>query len=106
MKKLITSFITLGILVAISYAISFFTDANFIDFTFFVGLCVSSAMWFFNSKGGFSSRSTALSMQSTTGMKVEAEKFTFNPSVAFITSVSFTVLSLVATFIYYRNYFI
>ena len=106
MKKLITISITLGILLASSYGLTFISNAKFIDFTFFVGLTVSVLIWFFNSKGGFSSRNVDMSVQSTTGIKADIEKFKFYPNVAFFTSVTYTVLSLAATFFYYRNYFI
>lgn len=106
MKKLITILITLGILFALSYGLAFITNTKFMDFTFFVGLTVSGLIWFLNSKGGFSSRNLDMSVQSTTGIKTDIEKFKFHPNIAFFTSITYTVLSLAATFFYYRSYFI
>lgn len=86
MKKLITIFITLLVLTGLSYGITYYTHSKFIDYSFFIGLAVTVIIWFFTSKGGYTSRNLDVSVQGTTGIKVDQQKYEFSPNFAFLTS--------------------
>ncbi|WP_409293750.1 hypothetical protein V1498_11450 [Peribacillus sp. SCS-26] len=79
---------------------------TFLDASFFIGLAFAVLIYFFTSTGGFTSNNARLSVQGLTGLKVEEEKTGFSPSYAFYTAVLYTVVSLIASFIYYKDYFI
>jgi amino acid transporter len=105
MKRLITIIITLLILLGLSYAVTYYTHTKFIDFSFFVGLVVTVIVWFFTSKGGFTSRNAEMMIQSQTGIKLEKQKYEFSPNVVFFTSLAYTLISLVTMLYQYRSYF-
>ena len=104
MKRLITIAITLLVLLGISFGVAHYTQTKFIDFSFFTGLAVTVIIWFFTSKGGFTSRHTDMQVQGATGIKVEQQKFVFSPNLAFITSLSYTIITFVAMLYHYRSY--
>jgi hypothetical protein len=104
-KRLISIIITLLILIGLSYGITYYMNTKFIDFAFFIGLTVSVIIWFFTSKGGYSSRNLDTSVQGTTGIKTEKQKYEFSPSIALLTSLAYTAFSFVMLLIYYRSYF-
>jgi hypothetical protein len=104
MKKLITIAITLIVLLGVNYAITLFTIAKFVDYSFIVGIAVSGIIWFFTSKGGFTSRNMELTVQGMTGVKVEKQKYEFSPNVAFFTALAYSIISFVIILVYYRNY--
>ena len=103
MKKVIFSLITLLVLVGLSFGISYYTKTHFLDYAFFIGVIVSVIVWFFTSKGGFTSRKLDMSIQATTGIKMEKQNhdFSFSPSIAFLTSVAYTIITLVLSLILY-----
>jgi hypothetical protein len=105
MKKVITIIITLLILLGLSYCISYFTHTKPIDYSLFIGIAVTVIIWFFTSKGGSTSRNADMTVQGTTGIKVEQQKFEFFPNAAFFTSLAYTLISLVALLYQYRSYF-
>lgn len=105
MKRLITIVITLIVLTGLSYGITYYTHTKFIDYSFFIGLSITVIIWFFTSKGGYTSRNLDISVQATTGIKVDQEKYEFSPNVAFLTSMAYTIITLVAMLFHYRSYF-
>ncbi|WP_026568283.1 hypothetical protein [Bacillus sp. UNC41MFS5] len=105
MKKLITIFITLLVLTGLSYGITYYTHSKFIDYSFFIGLAVTVIIWFFTSKGGYTSRNLDVSVQGTTGIKVDQQKYEFSPNFAFLTSLVYTIINLGAMLFHYRSYF-
>ncbi|WHY75410.1 hypothetical protein QNH20_14780 [Neobacillus sp. WH10] len=104
MKRLITIAITLLVILGISFGVAHYTHTKFIDFSFLIGLAVTVIIWFFTSKGGFTSRHTDLQVQGTTGIKVEQQKFEFSPNLAFITSLAYTIITFAAMLYHYRSY--
>lgn len=107
MKRLISGLITLLVLVGINFIVSKSTNTNYIDLSFAVGLIISVIIWFFTSKGGITSTYTDATIQSqTTNWKMKNEKHKFKPSIVFYTAVLYTLISIVFTFIYYKDYFI
>ncbi len=105
MKRLITIIITLFVLFSLSFGITYFTHTKFIDYSFFIGIVVTAIIWFFTSKGGYTSRNVDMTVQGTTGIKTEQLKNEFSPNVAFFTSLAYTAISLVVMLFQYRNYF-
>jgi len=96
--------ITLLFLLGISFGVAYYTHTKFIDFSFLTGFAVTVIIWFFTSKGGFTSRHTDLQVQGTTGIKVEQQKFEFSPNLAFITSLAYTIILFAAALYHYRSY--
>ena len=106
-KKILTILITIFVLVGLSLAITYFTHSNFIDYAFLVGLIATVAIWFFTSKGGgMGTRHLDMSIQGSTGIRMEDKKFEFSPNIAFLTSVAYSILTIAAMIFYYRSYFI
>ena len=104
MKKLVTIFLTTVVLLIASYTLTHFTHTNFIDYSFFVGMAVTVIIWFFTSKGGYTSRSLDSSIQGTTGIKMEKQKYEFSPNIAFFTSLAYTIITFAAMLYHYRSY--
>ncbi|WP_163102788.1 hypothetical protein [Peribacillus alkalitolerans] len=105
MKKFIVCIVTLIIIVLINY-LATFVGLKFIDSSFITGLITTVIIHFFSSSGGFTSNQIRLQVQAQTGIKIDEEKSTFNPSFAFYTAIIYTIVSLIATFFYYKEYFI
>lgn len=107
MKRIISGLITIVVLVGVTFIVSIITNTTFFDFSFGVGLVMSVIIWFYTSKGGFTSTFTDETMQiQSTNWKIKKEKHTFNPNIAFYTAVFYTLISIVCTFIYYKEYLI
>ncbi|MRX72810.1 hypothetical protein GJU40_11700 [Bacillus lacus] len=104
MNKILTIVITLLILICLSFGIATYFDANFSDYSFFVGLVVTVVIWFSNSKGGATSRLLDVTVQGGTGIKSKQEKFEFSPGLIFLTCLAYTVVNLVALLFQYRDY--
>ncbi|CRK81596.1 hypothetical protein [Neobacillus massiliamazoniensis] len=105
-KKALSIIITLAISIGLSFGLSYYMKTNFIDFSFFVGLVVTVIIWFFTSKGGFTSRFADSMIQSqTTNFKMKSQSFQFNPNIAFLTSLTYTIISFITMLIHYRSYF-
>jgi hypothetical protein len=69
--------ITFLVLTGLSYGITYYTHTKFIDYSFFIGLAVTVMIWFFTSKGGYTSRYLDMTIQGTTGVKVDQQKYEF-----------------------------
>lgn len=107
MKRLLSILVTLLVLLGINIGVSVFTNTNFIDFSFGIGLIASVVIWFFSSKGGYTARYTDVMLQAeTTNWKMKHEKHKFQRNTVFYTSLAYTIISIVATVIYYKDYFI
>ncbi|MBA2870271.1 hypothetical protein HNQ85_000529 [Anoxybacillus calidus] len=104
MKKIAFSLLTLGIIAFVNWGVSLFFNADFIEYSFFIGLAF--VIKFFNSSGGFTTNLTRLNIQSYTGIKMDEEKPLFTPSIVFYIAIIYTIISLIVTFIYYKNYFV
>lgn len=105
MKQFITIAITLFILLEFNFGVTLLTEAKFINYSFIVGLVVSAIIWFFTSKGGFTSRHIDITVQGISGIKDKQQEFEVSLNTALFTSAAYTVISLVITLIYYQSYF-
>ena len=104
-RKLLTIIITLLFLFGLSFGMTYFTHAEFTDYSFFIGLAATIIIGFFTSKGGFGTRRLDMTIQGSTGIKMESQKFSFTPNMVFITSLAYTIVTLVAMLFHYRSYF-
>lgn len=105
MKKIVSIVITLLILFGASYGVSYFLHKNFIDYAFLVGIVISLGIWFFTSKGGYTSNNTDRMIQIQIGMKVDKQKYEFTPNLAFFTSLVYTIVTFALMIYAYKNYF-
>jgi len=105
MKRFLSILITLVILAGLTYAITLFTNSKFIDYSFVVGIVVTIIIWFFTSKGGFTSNHVDRIVQGSTGIKAQQQKYEFTPKAAFFTSLVYTIISFISVLIYYKDYF-
>ncbi len=108
LKKLIFAIITLGVLIGLTWVVSDLMNAKMVDYAFFVGLIVTIVIRLFTSSGGFGSNSINLSTQSQTGMKVNGSEGPLTitqKSFSFLVSLTFTIVSLLTTVIYYWKEF-
>ncbi|MDM5198077.1 hypothetical protein QUF84_08340 [Fictibacillus enclensis] len=107
MKKPISTFIvTLVGIIVLNFVCSWAAKVSFIDVAFITGLASAVILKFFTSSGGFFSNSARLQAQAQTGIKGEEEKKAFSPGISFYTAVGYTICSVIATAIYYREYFL
>lgn len=104
-KNLIWAIVTVGIMVLINWGVASFFSGEFIEYSFLIGIVFMTILWFFNSEGGFASNTVRLGIQARTGLKVEEEKQSFNPTVVFYTAIGYTIVALIITIIYYKDYF-
>lgn len=91
------------------FTVNFFTTFlgfHLIDTAFITGLFSTAIIYYFSSTGGFTSNHLRLQIQSQTGIKMDEEKRNFYPSIVFYTALSYTVISLIITFIFYKEYFL
>ncbi|WP_157130819.1 hypothetical protein [Halobacillus mangrovi] len=79
---------------------------HFIDLSFILGLAAAVAIKFFNSSGGYSSRSLDLRVQSQTGGKQTTVEKKFTASASFYTAIAYGAVGLIAILVIYRDYFI
>lgn len=104
-KKALTIISTLLVLIGLCFGLTYFTDTNFVDFSFLVGLVVTIIIWFFSSKGGFVSQHADVMLQAqTTNFKMKSDKYKFKSNIVFLTSLTYTIVSFIAMLIHYRNY--
>ena len=107
MKRFISIIVTLLVLFGINYAVAYFTNTKFIDYSFGVGLVFSIIIWFFTSRGGLTSRLTdGIVQMETTNFKLKADTYKFSPNTAFLTSLAYTLVAIICTIYYYRQYFL
>lgn len=104
-RRLITIVITLLVLLGLSFGITYFTHTKFIDYSFLIGIVATALIWFFNTKGWVASRHLDASIQGSTGIRMEIQKFEFSPNVAFYTSLAYTIITTAAILFHYRSYF-
>lgn len=104
-RKLLTIGITLLVLLGLSLGITYFTHAKFTDYSFFIGLAATIIILFFTSKGSLGSRHLDASIRGATGIRMESQKFNFSPNIVFITSLAYTIITLVVMLYNYRSYF-
>ncbi|WP_407270998.1 hypothetical protein [Radiobacillus sp. PE A8.2] len=99
--------ITIAILLLINFGVAWIFEMKFFDIAVFVGIFVAVVIRFFNSSGGYTSRSMDLQIQSSTGIKQDTtSERKFSPSISFYTAVGYSVVALIGTLIYYREYFL
>ncbi|MBX0356103.1 hypothetical protein [Halobacillus sp. Nhm2S1] len=103
-KNMIWAVVTVSVMMLINWGVASFFRGEFIEYSFLLGVVIMAIVWFFNSKGGFASNSVRLRIQARTGMKLEEEKRSFNPTVVFYTTIGYTVVAFVVTIIYYKDY--
>jgi hypothetical protein len=108
MKHITISLLTFGMIGFVNWTVSSFVHARFIDYPFFVGLVCVLLIKFFTSSGGFgfTTNLARLHIQAQTGMKIAEEKQPYQPSIAFYAAIGSAVISLIATFYYYKDYFL
>ncbi|MEH6908629.1 hypothetical protein V7103_20050 [Neobacillus drentensis] len=104
MKAIINIVITILVLIGLSFALTYLTHTKFIDYSFLIGMIASLIIWASNSKGGFSSRHMDMTIQGTTGIRMEGQKFEFKPNIAFFTTIAYTIITFVAMLYHYRSY--
>ncbi len=97
--------LTLVAIVIINF-LGTFMGLTFLDASIFSGILSAGIIHFFTSSGGFTSNQLRLIVQAQTGYKMNEERVTINPSYAFYTAIVYTIVSLVVTFVYYKEYFI
>ncbi len=103
--KLISFIVTLSFIGLLNYGLTLLSDFSFIEISLFVALVCVFIIYFFSSSGGYTSRSLDMQVQAATGMKLNETQGKFSPSYAFYASVFYLILSLIATFFTYREYF-
>lgn len=107
LKNLISIIFTLGVLIGVTWLLSYFMKSNIIDYAFIVGLFVTSIIRFFTSSGGYYSNNVKLAVQAHTGIKVDEENSNQPPknSSAFLVSLTYTITALIVTVVYYWKEF-
>ncbi|MCQ6267646.1 hypothetical protein M1K46_18595 [Fictibacillus sp. WQ 8-8] len=106
MKNVIVFIVTSAVIVLVNVVFSFVINVHFIDLAFIVGLLSAVVFKFFPSSGGLTSNMIRLQAQAQTGMKVEEEKKAYTPGIPFYTAIAYTLISLIATIVYYKEYFL
>jgi hypothetical protein len=91
-------------LLGLSFGITYLTNTKFIDYSFVIGLVATILIWFSTSKGGFTSRNMDMSIQGSTGIKMEQQKFEFSPNIVFFSTLAYTILTFAAMLYHYRSY--
>ncbi|AUD14544.1 MULTISPECIES: hypothetical protein [unclassified Planococcus (in: firmicutes)] len=105
MKNLLTVSITMLVLVLGNWLASFFMPLGFLDIAIpFAGLAVV-IVFFFKSKGGMASRQLDMSIQGSTGIRME-QGAPSDRSYILIGSILYLVLMVGITFFAYREYFL
>ncbi|WHY84667.1 hypothetical protein QNH39_18695 [Neobacillus novalis] len=104
MKRLIGIIFTLLVLFGINFIIAKNTNKEFIEYSFAVGFVLTTLIWFLTSKGGFTSHYIDTTIQGQTNIKMKRQKFKFTPNIIFLTALSYTIVSLIITLIYYWEY--
>ncbi|WP_232828036.1 hypothetical protein [Paraliobacillus sp. X-1268] len=105
-KHIIWSIVTVCVMLLLNWGVAVLFVGKFIDYSFLMGILFVGIVRFMNSTGGMGSTSVRMSTQAQTGIKIEKEKQTFNPTVPFYTAIVYTIVALVITVIYYKDYFI
>ncbi|MBY6036590.1 hypothetical protein KUV80_07995 [Fictibacillus nanhaiensis] len=106
MRNIMVCLVTCLFLVGVNYGLAMFFKWQFIDFSLFVGLSTTLIIRYFTSTGGMSSNMVRMQAQAITGMKIEETKSTFKPTYAYYTAMIYTIVSLIAVLVYYKDYFL
>lgn len=79
----------------------------FIDYAFIIALMITVILWYSTSKGGVTANYMNMVAQTqTTNFKMKQEKFEFTPSIIFFSAAGYTIVVLIMTIVYYKDYFI
>lgn len=106
MKNILTVSITMLVLVLGNWLASFFMPLGFLDIAIpFAGLAVV-IVFFFKSKGGMASRHLDMSIQGSTGIRMEQSAPVSDRSYILIGSILYLVMMVGITFFVYREYFL
>ncbi|MCU9612292.1 hypothetical protein OEV98_01785 [Caldibacillus lycopersici] len=116
MRKIVWAIISVGIILFVNWGAATLFSSRFIDWSFLAGLAVTIFIHFFNSSGGFMSDLTDARLQSTNNdsqwaatevrTKLDRQKRSFHPTIAFYVALSYTVITGIITLIYYKDYLI
>jgi uncharacterized membrane protein len=103
--RFLKAFIILLFITSTNYFVSYLLNGEFIEYSAIVGLAFVLLIKFFNSSGGLSTNMMRMKVQSQTGVKVDEERKTFNPSITFYIAIAYTVVAILASIFYYKDYF-
>lgn len=67
----------------LNWGVAVLFNGAFIEYSLFVGVVIVGIIRFMNLTGGIGSTNIRMNTQAQTGIKIDEEKQTFNPSVAF-----------------------
>ena len=100
LKKIMTIGVTVLILVSLSLGLSRHHHFDFLYYSCFVGVMVTTAIFFFTSTGEVKGRFLDVASLGRWGLKSGAEnkEHSFTPSLPFFTSLVFTILSFAILF--------
>ncbi|HSU79230.1 MAG TPA: hypothetical protein VLK78_02345 [Candidatus Angelobacter sp.] len=105
MKKFLSIFITLAIILVANGVAASFLHFKFLDLAFLTGLIFVILISYFSFSGGWISDRQAYQIQAQTQMKLEKEKREFQPSMALYTAIGYTIVTLLITLIFDRSAF-
>ena len=100
LKKGFSIVVTLFLLIGSSFALSHYYHLDFLDYSLFVGVMASVSIFFFTSTGEVKGRFLDKGFQGVHGIRpvVGEQKLSFTPSIPFITSLVYTLLTFTANF--------
>lgn len=105
MKNIAWSIVTFCTILLINWGLVALFEAEFIEYAFLAGLGTTAIIWFLSSSGGIGSNTVRMKTQAQTGIKIDEEKQTFNPTIVFYTAAIYTIIAAILTFFYYKDYF-
>ncbi|WP_298787713.1 hypothetical protein [uncultured Marinococcus sp.] len=106
MKKSLSGLITLIAITFINWLAAFLFTVAYIEFSFLIGLAAVILIGWFTSSGGFSTDAVRMQTQGDTGIRMETEaRSGLRSSTPFFVALAYTVLALIITIYYYRDYF-
>ena len=106
MNKAIVLILTISMLALVNWIVSLFFAASFIDTSIPLALVAIAVLYIFTSKDNTVSRHMDMQIQGQTGIRMAATQLVGGQSLIFIGAVIYFVITLVATFVMYREYFI
>lgn len=106
MNKAIVLILTISILALVNWIVSLFFVASFIDTSIPFALVAIFVLYIFTSKDNTVSRHMDMQIQGQTGIRMAASKRVGGQSLIFIGAVAYFVITLIATFIMYKDYFL
>lgn len=106
MNNLLVVSITILVLALGNWLAAFFLPLGFLDIAIpFAGLAVV-IVFFFKSKGGMASRHLDMSIQGSTGIRMEQPTPVSHRSYVLIGAVLYLLFMVAITFFVYRDYFL